>query len=452
MSVRIVVVGAGPAGTATALVLARAGLTVTVLERETALGRVFRGEGLMPSGVDALDQLGLGDALEQGAIPSRRVESWHIWIDGREVLVVPEPLAALGHRATRVISHPALLQRLVAAAGEAAAFRLELGARVTRLRRDGGGRVVGVRADVAGEAREVPADLVLGCDGHGSQVRRLAGLALTTSPEQYDVLWCKVPAPAPLQGGVSHDAHGGRRQGPGAVLHHVGRAAAVRPHPAQGPVRSRRHRRERAANDGGDNGDGGEVGGLGGGSGASCAAVARRPPASARRGEAEGPTRLNVLVGRCPAWAAPGVLLLGDAAHPMSPVRAQGLNLALRDAIVAANHPSSPAARAGAAGLDAAARAVQTEREPEIVRAQALQRREAQGQGDARSATWRFALARSLAPALGRFRWAQRAWLARQHDLRFGSTTVVLDPSLRVAGGPPTGGPPATADPAPRRD
>ena len=69
MSVRIVVVGAGPAGTATALVLARAELTVTVLERETALGRVFRGEGLMPSGVDALDQLGLGDALEQGAIP-----------------------------------------------------------------------------------------------------------------------------------------------------------------------------------------------------------------------------------------------------------------------------------------------------------------------------------------------------------------------------------------------
>ena len=76
--------------------------------------------------------------------------------------------------------------------------------------------------------------------------------------------------------------------------------------------------------------------------------------------------------------------------------------------------------------LDAACRAVQAERGPEISRAQKLQIREAQGQGDARSGSWRFELAKHGARLLGRYRWAQRAWLRRQHDLRFGSTEVTL--------------------------
>ncbi len=85
----------------------------------------------------------------------------------------------------------------------------------------------------------------------------------------------------------------------------------------------------------------------------------------AHRDEIDGPIRLNVLVGRSRKWTTPGVLLIGDAAHPMSPVRAQGINLALRDAIVTANH-LVPVLQSGvdAAALDAAARAVQREREP----------------------------------------------------------------------------------------
>ena len=147
----------------------------------------------------------------------------------------------------------------------------------------------------------------------------------------------------------------------------------------------------------------------------------------AERDRIDGPIRLNVLVGRSPEWTTPGVLLLGDAAHPMSPVRAQGINLALRDAVVAANH-LVPALRKGAepSALDAACRAVQAEREPEISRAQRLQIREAAGQGDARSGSWRFEFAKLAARLLGRYRWAQNAWLGRQHDLRFGSAEVKL--------------------------
>lgn len=111
----------------------------------------------------------------------------------------------------------------------------------------------------------------------------------------------------------------------------------------------------------------------------------------------------------------------------MSPVRAQGINLAFRDAIVAANH-LLPVLKdnAGAGALDAACRAVQAEREPEIVSSQKLQRQEARGQGDALSGSWRFELAKRGARLLGRYRWAQNAWLKRQRELRFGSTEVKL--------------------------
>jgi hypothetical protein len=108
-------------------------------------------------------------------------------------------------------------------------------------------------------------------------------------------------------------------------------------------------------------------------------------------------------------------------------VRAQGINLALRDAVVAANH-LIPAltGQLGVDAVDAACRVVQAEREPEIERAQRLQRRESRGQGAARSGSWRYTLARHGARLLGGHRWAETVWLRRQHDLWFGSRPVRL--------------------------
>jgi 2-polyprenyl-6-methoxyphenol hydroxylase-like FAD-dependent oxidoreductase len=106
VAAQVVVVGAGPAGAGVALLLARAGVAVHLVERETSFARVFHGEGLMPAGIDALRQMGLGQVLDE--VPQRLVRSWNIWIDGEEVFVIPEPVAELGDRAVRVVSQPAV--------------------------------------------------------------------------------------------------------------------------------------------------------------------------------------------------------------------------------------------------------------------------------------------------------------------------------------------------------
>ncbi len=394
------------AGAATALLLARFGVDVRLVERERSFERVFRGEGLMPLGMDALFQIGLGEVL--GSVPQRIVRSWNIWIDGEEVFVVPEPVEKLGERAMRVVSQPALLESVVEEAGRYPSFAFERGVRLRDLIREENGRVVGTKLETDTGPREVGANLVIGCDGRGSLVRTRAGLELKLLPEDYDVLWFKLPAPEALREGCS-----------------IMIAVAAKRHPIicytswderlqYGLVMPKGGLKELREKDW-----------VSESVGSAPAWLAEH--VLAKRDEIDSPTRLNVLVSRCQERTVPGLLLLGDAAHPMSPVRAQGINLALRDAIVAANH-LVPVLRKGGEprALDAACRAVQAEREPEIVRAQKLQRREAQGQGDARSGSWRFKFAKHGARLLGRYRWAQNAWLKRQHDLRFGSTEVKL--------------------------
>ena len=400
------VVGAGPAGATTALLLARCGVEVTLVERETSFERVFRGEGLMPSGVDALLQMGLAEVFR--SVPGRVVLSWNIWLDGEEVFVIPEPVEELGERAMRVVSQPALLGRIVEEAGRYPGFAFERGERFRDVVRDGSNRVVGAELETESGPREVRADLIVGCDGRGSPVRTRAGLRLDLLPENYDVLWFKLPAPEALREGCSIAIAVAAGEHP--VIYYTswdGRLqyGLVMPKGSLGEMREKDWVR----------------------SAIGPAPLWLAEHVLDRRDEIEGPTRLNVLVGRSQRWTVPGVLLLGDAAHPMSPVRAQGINLALRDAIVAANH-LVPVLKGGLdqGALDAACRAVQAEREPEIVRAQKLQRREARGQGDARSGNWRFGLAKRGARLVARYRWAKNAWLARQRDLRFGSTEVKL--------------------------
>lgn len=395
----VVIVGAGPAGASLALLLARWGIGVTLLEQETTFERVFRGEGLMPAGMDALYQMGLGDLLKK--IPRRRLESWNIHLAGQEVFVIPEP--DLGDRSLTIVSQPALLRGMVAEAEQHDCFEFKAGCQVQDLLWEEG-RVVGVRVKTGDSTSDIYADLVIGCDGRGSLVRRKAGLAIALQPDQYDVLWFKLPAPERLQ-------HTCQFYLMAKAQHHPASCYTSWDGQLQyGLILPK--------------------GGLG--SQADWLGLAVNPAPDwlaehvlSQREAVTKPVRLNVVVGRCAQWWAPGVLLLGDAAHPMSPVRAQGINLALRDAIVTTNH-LVPALRQALSTVDAALPLIQQERLPEVERSQTLQRREANGLKVIRSSPWKLAIAQQLLPRVGTLRWVQQAWLARQHDLRYGSQPVRL--------------------------
>jgi 2-polyprenyl-6-methoxyphenol hydroxylase-like FAD-dependent oxidoreductase len=147
---------------------------------------------------------------------------------------------------------------------------------------------------------------------------------------------------------------------------------------------------------------------------AELAPLLRRVPDQ----EVEGPVRLPVRIGCASRWHRPGLLLLGDAAHPMSPVRAQGINMALRDALVAGER-LLPALRAGtAAAIDRALPQVEADRRREIRTIQTLQQQEvARGDLLRRHGWIRRSLARTAAwsgPLLA------RRWVGEQHLLRHG--------------------------------
>ncbi len=397
----VVIVGAGPAGAALALLLARCSVSVTLVERERDFERVFRGEGLMPTGLTALYQMGLREQLN--ALPWRYLESWEIYLNGTQIMNIPEPTQELGELALRVVPQPQLLELLIAEAKAYGNFTFLSPLTVRDLLSDGEG-VRGVRVASAGGEREIEADLVIGADGRASVVRKRADLPLELLPESYDILWFKLPLPDGLENRCPMQIFA---RGPEAALGYVSwdtrfQMAWMLPKGSWAEVRKHDWLQE-------------------------C--VRLLPEALARhvllhRDEIEGPQLLDVIVGRCTTWGHRGVLLLGDAAHPMSPVRAQGINMALRDAIVAANH-LVPALRQGH-DLTASLHEIQCEREREIVRLQHLQWREVRGQRWARERPWLAQPLLAIAPWLAKTGLIQRLWLRQQHELRFGVTEVQL--------------------------
>jgi 2-polyprenyl-6-methoxyphenol hydroxylase-like FAD-dependent oxidoreductase len=372
-----------------------------LIERETDFHRVFRGEGLMPTGLDALYQMGLQQKLE--TLPCRYLESWEIFLDKRQIMSIAEPSADLGPLALRVIPQPQLLELLIAEARMLPSFTFLSGESAHDLLYDHD-RVRGVRVRTEEGERELAADLVIGCDGRASLIRQRAKLDLELLPESYDILWFKIPLPPFLEGRCPIQIYA---SGPEVALCYVSWDARLQiawmlP-----------------------------KGGWSELSGRDWLSIFTRllPEDLAlhvhtHQAQLEGPVRLAVIVGCCTHWSARGVLLLGDAAHPMSPVRAQGINMALRDAIIAANH-LVPVFRDGD-NLESALGAIQREREREIRRVQTLQLREVRGQRWARERPWLVKPLLRIAPLLAKTGLIQRVWLHQQRELRFGVTKVHL--------------------------
>jgi 2-polyprenyl-6-methoxyphenol hydroxylase-like FAD-dependent oxidoreductase len=353
MSEPVVIVGGGPAGAALSYILARNGIRVTLLERHDDFGREFRGEGVQPSGLECIEQMGLAEALAE--VPQTRIARTSFGIGG-EILEMPIETSDLEQ--VRLVSQPGLLEMLTDAAAEFPEFELRMGTPVRDLERDASGRVTGVRL-ASGEV--LAARYVVATDGRHSIVRKRLGLELEQIEQGFDVLWSR----GPLEEGPL-----AMRDGAYVEILPGGGMVSTYPAPAGGHqigviIRKGQFKELRAAGVA-DNLD--------------WVLERCRPEFRATLERAREqlcrPVLLDVICGRAPSWSAPGVLLIGDAAHPMSPIGGQGINMALRDALVAANHLVPllrPGADASPDALDRAAAAVQAERSPEIEAIQALQ-------------------------------------------------------------------------------
>jgi len=401
---RLIVVGAGPAGLSLALQLARAGQPVTLVEARRDFARGLRGDALMPCGLEALARMGLWELLS--ALPQRPLAGWEVWLEGRQLFEVPEPMGAL--QPCRLVPQEALLEALLEAAQPLAEFDWQPGVPVSGLlRSDRDGRIGGVHL---ADGRRLEADLVIACDGRASALRQAAGLPLQRQGAPLDLLWFQLPALAHAKNpAVGQGLEPLEQPEPpdGFLTLAGGGAIASACRGAMGELqlgwllRPGEPLPQRTAGEWAD----------------AIAALAPPPLAAllCRHGDQlSRPQRFSVQVGLAERWHTPGLLLLGDAAHPMSPIRAQGINMALRDSLVAARELLN----AGEAGLDQACARIERLRRPEINCVQALQLAEVQqGHWIGHNSLLRHSLALA-APLLGPV--ARAVWRRRQRPLREG--------------------------------
>jgi 2-polyprenyl-6-methoxyphenol hydroxylase-like FAD-dependent oxidoreductase len=180
------VVGGGPAGMMLGFLLARAGISVAVLEKHADFLRDFRGDTIHPSTLRLMDELGLLDALLK--LPHQKAFHLNGMVGDFELQVAD--FTHLSPRWGFVALMPQwdFLDFLSGRARRFKGFHLHVQAAVTGLVRDGG-RVAGVIADTPDGPLEVRAALTVGCDGRHSTVRKEAGLAVEELGAPMDVLW-----------------------------------------------------------------------------------------------------------------------------------------------------------------------------------------------------------------------------------------------------------------------
>jgi len=349
----VVIAGAGPAGVALALLLARRGVPITLVEASPSPARQFRGEALMPSGLAALAAMGLLPLPE--SIAQRPLSGWGFWANGQELFQVAEPLGS-DHPCT-LVDQEALLDWLLQQVRALSGTRVLIGRPIRAPLLDGE-RVVGVELD---DGTQVRAELVVACDGRASLLRQKAGLNLHRLGAAIDVRWFRLTGAAAtplsqwLRGQFVTVLGGGDSFALYASVYGGVQLGWLQDEASRVPA-DLADWRERWAQ-------------------ASPEALAQLLLACPLKA-IQGPVRLPVQVGRLESWWRPGLLLLGDAAHPMSPLRAQGLNMALRDALVAARQLLPVLGQGSGADLDRVLATISAERLLEIRPIQASQAEE----------------------------------------------------------------------------
>ena len=339
------IVGGGPAGMVLGLLLARAGVEVTLLEKHADFLRDFRGDTVHPSTLRLLDELGLWDRFS--ALPQSRIDHLEVPADGREMTLVDFTRLHQPHPYIAMVPQWDLLNLLAEAAEAEPSFTLRMEHEVTGLLRDGN-RTTGVRYTSAAGDGALTADLTVACDGRTSTVRRESGLSVRDWPVPFDVWWFRLPNTRAGQYSLIP------RMAPGRVLIMIPREgyfqiAYLIPKGSDAALRARGLDVFR-----------GEVAEL-------------VPEAETSQLSSWDDVKLlDVKLNRLKRWHADGLLCIGDAAHAMSPMGGVGINLAVQDAVGTATLLAEPLRRRPLTDRDLAA--VRRRRLPAVAITQGLQR------------------------------------------------------------------------------
>ncbi|MCW1958534.1 MAG: FAD-dependent oxidoreductase [Mycobacterium sp.] len=340
------IVGGGPAGMVLGLLLARAGVEVTLLEKHADFLRDFRGDTVHPSTLRLLDELGLWDRFAE--LPQSRIDHLGFDADGQELTLVDfRRLRSQPHPYIAMVPQWDLLNLLAEAAEAEPTFTLLLEHEVTGVLRDGA-RTTGVRYISPAGPGELPAELTVACDGRGSTVRAASGLPIQEWPVPFDVWWFRLPR------GGSAEYSLIPRTGPGRLLIMIPREGYFQigyliPKGSDAQLRARGLEAFKA----------------------EVAALAPEADVS-ELSSWDDVKLLDVKLNRLKRWHSEGLLCIGDAAHAMSPMGGVGINLAVQDAVGAATLLAGPLRRGAVTDADLAA--VRRRRLPATVITQAIQR------------------------------------------------------------------------------
>src|SRR5579863_772127 len=307
------IAGAGPAGAILALLLARKGIPVMLLEEHMDLDRNFRGDTIHPSVLEILDEIGLADGLLQ--IEHTRVQG--IPVQTAKGTITLADLRPLKTRFNYIAMIPQarFLAFITREAKRYPNFTLVMGARVEKLIEEDG-YVHGVQYRGRDGWHEVRATLTVAADGRFSRVRKLAGFEPIKTAPPMDVLWFRLPLEEDDReesGGLIKGGHFLiflRRADGWQIGYVIPKGGYQKIHAAGMDA----FRQETAA--------------------VLPAFLAKR---AATLHEWKQISVLAVESSRIPRWYRPGLLLIGDAAHVMSPVGGVGINYAVQDAVVTAN-------------------------------------------------------------------------------------------------------------------
>jgi 2-polyprenyl-6-methoxyphenol hydroxylase-like FAD-dependent oxidoreductase len=307
-----VIAGAGPAGLMLGLLLARAGVDVVVLEKHADFLRDFRGDTIHPSTLEVMTELELVEEFLQ--LPHTQAPKLTAEMGGRTVTIADFSRLPVKNRFIAFMPQWDFLTFLVSKARQYSNFRLIMQAGVIGLL-EGEKTVCGLTVDTPEGQLTIQSKLVVGADGRNSVVREKAGLEVENFGDPSEVVWMKLSK----QPGDPNEVmgHGGPRQG--LVLIDRGdywQCGYV--------IRKTRFADIKQK-----------------GIHAFRQMVIEVSPLPAERmeeiGSFDDTSLLTVRIDRLKQWWRPGLICIGDAAHAMSPIGGVGVNLAIQDAVAAAN-------------------------------------------------------------------------------------------------------------------